>query len=273
VPELLCRYGVISAVNVIIRTESMVFGVLEADSRQPGEFTDADTQFLQSYANILALAIAQHQLAEENRSLSEYAALLLQEFRHRTKNTQQMLFSLLSMKRQEPAGSSEDRMLDSILSYLQTLNRLDEMLIAAGPMRQINLTEYLGDVASSLLRPHRHDTSKISLAVSDQPVITSGDQAQKLGLILAEFIINSIKYASDAEDARILVVLSQRDGLGCLELRDQGPGIPPDVTPGTGMRIIAALGKALRGEVKWSSGQGARLLVRFPVAADNGTSG
>jgi hypothetical protein len=36
------------------------------------------------------------------------------------------------------------------------------------------------------------------------------------------------------------------------------------------MRIIAALGKALHGEVDWSSEQGARLLVRFPVVADSG---
>src|SRR5919106_580910 len=56
IPDLLRDHGVKSAVNVIIKSSRHIFGVLEADSRQPRIFAQDDIKFLQGYANILSFA-------------------------------------------------------------------------------------------------------------------------------------------------------------------------------------------------------------------------
>ncbi|CAM4128965.1 PAS domain-containing protein [Paracoccus yeei] len=56
-PKLMADHGVKRAVNVIIQGEGVPFGVLEADSRDPGAFNPHDIHFLQALANTLGVAI------------------------------------------------------------------------------------------------------------------------------------------------------------------------------------------------------------------------
>src|SRR6195952_850510 len=58
-PPFLTENGVKAVANVpIIGTEGEPpFGILEIDSREPRRFTDADTAFLQTYANFIAAAV------------------------------------------------------------------------------------------------------------------------------------------------------------------------------------------------------------------------
>ena len=55
-PGFLTDNGVRALVNVLIigADSEPPYGILEVDSRSPREFTDADTTFLRSYANLLA---------------------------------------------------------------------------------------------------------------------------------------------------------------------------------------------------------------------------
>lgn len=67
-PKLMADHGVKRAVNVIIQGEGAPFGVLEADSRDPGAFNPHDIHFLQALANTLGVAIdkeAAHSRIEE----------------------------------------------------------------------------------------------------------------------------------------------------------------------------------------------------------------
>jgi hypothetical protein len=56
-PELLARYGIHRAMNVILQGEGRPFGVLEVDSRSVDEFSPHDIAFLQGAANLLGMAI------------------------------------------------------------------------------------------------------------------------------------------------------------------------------------------------------------------------
>ncbi len=59
-PEFLKRNGVRAVVNtIIIGSEGQPpYGVLEVDSRTAGRFTEDDTHFLRTYANLVASAVA-----------------------------------------------------------------------------------------------------------------------------------------------------------------------------------------------------------------------
>lgn len=72
-PALLREHGVMRAINVILTGEGKPFGVLEADTRDGGNFSEHDLDYLQAVANLLGMAIerrrAQHAVHEINQTL------------------------------------------------------------------------------------------------------------------------------------------------------------------------------------------------------------
>lgn len=74
-PSLLIDHGVVSGVSCVIHGEGRPFGVLGADTTVLRRFTSDDVNFLQSVANLLAMAIT-HAAADEK--LHQISARLLQ---------------------------------------------------------------------------------------------------------------------------------------------------------------------------------------------------
>src|SRR5271167_2678212 len=86
-PELLAAHGVRRAVNVILQGEDAPYGVLEADSRSEGEFTEHDIAFLQGAANILGMAIERQRYERDLTAALEHQKVLVKEINHRVKNS------------------------------------------------------------------------------------------------------------------------------------------------------------------------------------------
>jgi signal transduction histidine kinase/ActR/RegA family two-component response regulator len=70
-PELLARHGVQRAVNVILLGDGRPYGVMEADSEEPGTFSEHDIDFLQGVANLLGVALERRRAEEALRLLNE----------------------------------------------------------------------------------------------------------------------------------------------------------------------------------------------------------
>ena len=84
-PELLTEHSISRAINVILMGNGKAFGVLEADDRAPGAFSEHDIDFLQSVANLLGAAIdrirAVEALQQLNQTLEERIAAEVAERR------------------------------------------------------------------------------------------------------------------------------------------------------------------------------------------------
>lgn len=65
-PQILIDHGIHAAINVIIRTRTDRWGVLEADSPEPNMFNEGDAHFLYGFANLVGLALGR----EAVRSMS-----------------------------------------------------------------------------------------------------------------------------------------------------------------------------------------------------------
>ena len=80
-PQFLIENGVRAVANVIIigGHDRPPFGVLQIDSRVPREFTESDTFFLRSYANLLAAAVDRIRVTNEGRNKEEQLRLMLQD--------------------------------------------------------------------------------------------------------------------------------------------------------------------------------------------------
>lgn len=70
-PDLLVEHVVECAINVILCGDGKPFGVLEADSEEPGVFLEYDVDFLQGVANLLGMAIERRRAEEELQRLNE----------------------------------------------------------------------------------------------------------------------------------------------------------------------------------------------------------
>jgi two-component sensor histidine kinase len=90
-----------------------------------------------------------------------------------------------------------------------------------------------------------------------------------LGLILNEFVTNSLKYAFDGRGGTIKIcVETLEDGSVRVRMADDGKGLPATPRPakagtGTGMQLLEALARQIGAKPQWSSEGGTTLRLQF----------
>lgn len=268
VPPLLRKHGVKSAANVIIKTKANIFGVLEADSRDPRVFSEDDVKFLQGYATLLAFAIEQARLSEVNGQLAAQHELLLQELQHRIKNNNQSLLSLIHLQLGGVTNLEAREQLQKIESRIRALSFVNSQLQVGARANVADLGQYLMAIVSSLFNFQRDAGADVKLTTQIAQVEISTQRAQAIGLILNEFLTNSFKYAFIEGTGTFTLSLTHQDGRAKMVMADDGPGIPKDATPGLGHNLIDVLTKQLEGEATWTSeGKGTTLTLEFPIRA------
>jgi N-acyl amino acid synthase of PEP-CTERM/exosortase system len=79
-PQFLLDDGVRAVANVVVIGDRgrPAFGMLQIESRQPRQFNDGDTQFLRSYANLIATAVDRLRVIEEMRHGQQRLRLALE---------------------------------------------------------------------------------------------------------------------------------------------------------------------------------------------------
>jgi GAF domain-containing protein len=107
-PDLLREHGIVAIINVPVVIDGATWGVLEADSTQPGCFDQWDVSFLSVVANIMGVCQA---LERANRKHVEATAeavrqeaqfdMRLRELQHRIKNNLQIVVAFLSRRTRE----------------------------------------------------------------------------------------------------------------------------------------------------------------------------
>jgi two-component sensor histidine kinase len=266
VPALLRDHGVRSAVNVIIKTKDQVFGVLEADSREPREFDQDDVKFLQGYATLLAFAIDQARLSELNAQLAAQHEILMQELQHRIKNNNQSLLSMIRLQLHGVAHPQTRDHLQKIENRIRVLTFVNTQLQVGGRADLVDLGQYLMAIVSSLFNFQSESGGEVRLITRIAPVEIGTARAQAIGLVLNEFLTNSFKYAFVDGSGTFRLDLSQDAARAILVMADDGPGIAKDATPGLGHKLIESLTKQLEGQAAWTSdATGTRLTLELPV--------
>jgi two-component sensor histidine kinase len=266
IPQLLQEHGVKSAANVIIKARNNIFGVLEADSRQPRTFGEDDLKFLQGYATLLAFAIEQARLHEQHAQLAAQHELLLQELQHRVKNNNQSLLSLLRLQLATVTNIEARENLQKIENRIRALSFVNAQLQSNARANLVDLGQYLMAIVASLFNFQDSGATDVKLATQISQVEVSTERAQAIGLILNEFLTNSFKYAFGEGRGNFTLHLGHASGRAALAMADDGPGMPEDTRPGLGLSLIDILTKQIEGEACWDSpGKGTRLTLEFPI--------
>jgi two-component sensor histidine kinase len=271
-PGILAHHGVKRAVNVLLRRGEEKFGVLEVDSPVEGRFTQADIAFMQGFANLLGVAIerqgSEDALRVSDTSLRQaldYQAVMTKEIDHRVKNSLGIVAGLLDMQGRASSNPEVKRALDDAVSRVQTIASVHDQLWRADDVRHVNLREFLGSFCHQFIETTdggglRHDIA---------PVLMSSDDAVPLGILVNELLTNVMKYAPPSQSGEAcLSIRVSAQGILRLEVRDWGPGLPPDFdtqrSTSLGMKLIARLGEQLGGKPEWhNAAPGTRFILEF----------
>ena len=174
---------------------------------------------------------------------------------------------------------------DEVLRLLRALMEISEA--EAGMLRLEKTACDLGDLARGAagLYTEVAEGRRQRLAFeSAGPVPVVGD-ATRLRQAAANLIDNALKYTPDG--GSVTVTAAVRDGAAVLEVRDTGPGVPPDEQPriwerlyrgdtsrsqrglGLGLSLVRAIVEAHGGRAEVSNvpGGGAVFALRLPLAA------
>lgn len=275
-PAIMVEHGVKRAVNVLIDGNGERFGVLEADSHSTGAFSPEDTNFLQSLANTLGVAIEKEtsraEVMQLNQKLAESLRLkevLVREIDHRIKNSLSVVGSLLMMQSRRSDNAEVKAALENASSRISTIANVHASLYSGSHSETVAFDEYLTKLTKQLAQSH--GDSDLVIGVDAEAVSVGSDSAVSLGILTAELITNAIKHAThDGKSPSIRVSATTQGEDFILRISDDGPGLPDDFDPaktsGLGMQIIRSLAKSLSGVVETPKGEpGAVFLVRIPI--------
>jgi two-component sensor histidine kinase len=269
-PEFMREHGTVALVNVpIFVPGGEPYGLLQVDSLQPRDFGEEDIEFLRTYATILGPVIDRLHKVSDLRTALEANRHLLQELQHRTKNHIGIITGLVQL-RVKAARSEETREeLTAIGERIETLRLVHEQLYAAGSASRLRLRPYLMQLVENLAHMHREQSGPVRLDFAVEEVEFGADVAVPLGLILNEFVTNSLKYAFDGRGGAIKVCVdTMADRRVRVRMADDGKGLPAKPRPskpgsGTGMRLVEGLARQIGAKPQWSSEGGTTLRLEF----------
>jgi two-component sensor histidine kinase len=272
-PDLLRAHGVRRAINVILQGEGAPFGVLEVDSRSPGEFSEHDIAFLQGAANILGMAIERQHHERNLRNALEHQKVLVNEINHRVKNSLQLVASLLNLQAAAADEPEVSQSLQEAMARVTAVARIHERLYRSPDVVTVDLAAYLADICTDLagLAPQCEIVFQTEAAI---PMPT--DRAVHVALLATELITNAAKHAGPG---RIVVRLSapRVTPWVTLSVRDEGQGLPEGFSVGRaqslGMKIIRALIEQMGAGFTVNSAQpGAEFVVKIPTGPQQAAS-
>jgi two-component sensor histidine kinase len=201
----------------------------------------------------------------ETRTRPE-ATYLVSEANHRIANNLTVLLSTVQMKSADLAKGPHliqrdhaRELLRDIASKITSVSHLHRHLAACPDVADLDAGNFLIEssvaiVASLALAGQVGIVERLSTQCRVRP-----EQAQQLGLMLSEIVMNAVKYAHPSGVPTQIHIDCSRaaDGGTVIEIGDDGVGLPEgfnaEADGGMGFRLIRALGKSLGANLKIES--------------------
>jgi two-component sensor histidine kinase len=206
---------------------------------------------------------------EENKVLLAQKDALLSELNHRVKNSLNLVSGLLEYEMPQLADEASLKAFRNTQERIRTISGVYDRMHLSADMRGVSLRAYIEGLARSLLESQGAADGRIGFSASIPELELDSGRAVPIGLILNEFLTNSLKYAfPDPRKGKIQFLVSEEAGEIQVLLSDDGvgplPGSPPRRLGGLGLDLIRMMVEQLGGEAIFESGPGFTLRFSFP---------
>jgi len=270
-PQLLADHGVRRAINVLIERGGdgkTFFGVLEVDSPDPGQFDQADADFLAGFAGLLGIAIERQQADAKLQEALEHQALLTREMSHRVKNSLTSVVGLLRVQARSAQSQDVKNALEDASLRVATIAEVHDHLWRGSQIGFVDLADFMIQLCKKL----KGTTGRHALHCHADPMLLSADHAIPLGLLINELVTNAVKYAYPEGAGAIEVNAREIEGHLRVEVSDQGIGLPngfdiDQPRASLGFKVITGLVRQLQGQLKFVSNnpKGTHFLLDLPI--------
>jgi two-component sensor histidine kinase len=220
-------------------------------------------QYEKAHTNIL-LGIeditVQRNLERDKDDLLRQKDVLLDELQHRVANSLQIIASIIMMKAKSVESEETRRHLHDAHTRVISVAAVQEHLHASAGIGSMEMQPYLTKLCEALAHSMIGEDQFVSLRVLGSGGRATCRDAESIGLIVTELVINALKHAfkSTTKDGEISVSYEVSGTDWKLSVVDNGIGRPDGVfaqaKSGLGTGIVKALAKQLDSQVVTLSG-------------------
>ncbi|MFZ2031597.1 MAG: sensor histidine kinase [Vitreimonas sp.] len=226
---------------------------------------------LQVGSYVLVIVVAQAFRVASRMSLAarterlQQRDLLFRELDHRVKNTFALIASMVDLQRRRATEPAAQEALTQVSTRLLSIAAAHRELYRGDDVSKIDLVVYLTDLCKNLSTALFTDASSKLVTDLEGRVRVARDRAVALGLILNELVTNAAKYARGQEATVVTVKLRRSGPTWVLSVADNGPGLPDNPSPSSGMGqgLITALLKQADASLDNRNDNGAIFDVAF----------
>ena len=199
-------------------------------------------------------------LEREKDELLQQKEVLLEELQHRVANSLQIIASILLMKARTVQSEETRLHLQDAHKRVISIAAVQKQLHASGADGSIEIKPYLTRLCETLAVSMIGDSRPISLQVVGGGGLATSRQAESLGLIVTELVMNALKHAFPHEKAegRITVAYDRVGTSWKLSVADDGVGKPRggfvQGKSGLGTGIVKALSHQLEAQFATEAG-------------------
>jgi PAS domain S-box-containing protein len=219
------------------------------------------------------------QAEEQIKAALREKDVLLKEVCHRTKNNMASICSILRLKSALIEDEQSINILQDIENRISSMALVQEKLYRSEDITNIDLREYVRDLAYEVLKNYQLIPPRVSLKFDVEPVTVSTRTAIPCALILSELLSNAMKYAFPGDKKGEIKIALHTTGDGEIELgvSDNGVGMSNDFdfrkADSLGLKLVIMLAEGqLRGHVALKGDNGTEFLIRFKESKEKGNS-
>ncbi|TGL33417.1 MASE3 domain-containing protein [Leptospira perdikensis] len=215
---------------------------------------------------------------EENKTYAEVIRKsllekenLVAEIFHRTKNSIQMVRSILMIQASDfPDDKNIQAIVEDTSIKIQTMSLVHDHLYANKDLSEIPVSDYLNSLVDMVRNayPISELDIHVNFEVGEGSLLL--DTAVPLGLVFTELLSNSFKYAFPDQKVGQISILFSFDGNVChFEYSDNGIGLPAGFDLQNQKKLGLSLAKVIaekqmRGTLSIDGTQGFRMKLSFP---------
>jgi two-component sensor histidine kinase len=160
-PSFYAEHGIRSTIDVVIKGDEQPYGVLEIDNDELHDYDEHDINFLTSFANVLAEAVATSTRTEILRAtidekdwLLTQKKVLAQELQHRVRNNMQLVYGMLSRLLEETKDLAAQRGIRSVARRVSTLAQVYDNLLGSDMAKTTDFDMYARSLCRNIAEIH-----------------------------------------------------------------------------------------------------------------------
>ena len=194
-------------------------------------------------------------LEREKDALLQQKEVMLEELQHRIANSLQIIAGIILMKATRVESEETRAHLQDAHKRVMSIAAVQQQLHASG-IGPIDMVPYFTRLGTALATSMIGDHRRVTIKVVGKGGIAPSREAESLGLIATELVMNALKHAfpADKSDGRIVIAYDVDGTNWKLSVADNGAGRPDGVfaqsKTGLGTGIVKALAHQLGAKVE-----------------------